>query len=136
MRVGAVDLAAVARDRDQIWAEAVHMEAQGASITLPEELWDTAAEATNDRMLDDPWVDILSSAKGHIKGGTERISTRDLLGEQYLNVSVTQQHGYMVKRLKRIMNTLGWTGPKKARVRGEPTRCYERVNDKEDSADF
>ncbi|SMG56426.1 hypothetical protein [Paracoccus sp. J56] len=36
------------------------LEAQGFSIVLPEELWQTAKAAQDERMQEDPWLDILA----------------------------------------------------------------------------
>jgi predicted P-loop ATPase len=40
-----IDVRAIKRDRDQLWAEAAHREALAESIALPQELWATAAQA-------------------------------------------------------------------------------------------
>jgi Virulence-associated protein E-like domain len=53
------DLEALARDRDQLWAEAASREANGDSIRLPEHLWPEAAEQQQDRMVDNPFVMLL-----------------------------------------------------------------------------
>lgn len=55
--VGRIDLAALRADRDQLWAEAVHYEARGDSIQLPEKLWGTASEEQERRMQSDEWVE-------------------------------------------------------------------------------
>src|ERR1019366_7347595 len=47
MACGKIDLEALRRDRDQLWAEAAAMEALGEPLTLPEHLWTAAAEKQN-----------------------------------------------------------------------------------------
>jgi predicted P-loop ATPase len=58
-------LEALRRDRDQLWAEAAHYEAQGEPITLPENLWAEAANVRKDRRRENPscrsWRNILRS---------------------------------------------------------------------------
>jgi predicted P-loop ATPase len=49
-----VDIAGLIRDRDQLWSEAQRLEAEGASIVLPEELWQEAAEIQEGHRLRDP----------------------------------------------------------------------------------
>jgi predicted P-loop ATPase len=54
--VGRIDLEALARDRDQIWAEAVVREAEGKPIHLPESMWHAASEEQNQRTESDEWA--------------------------------------------------------------------------------
>jgi len=49
-----IDLAAVTRDRDQLWAEAVAIEATRESLVIPEALWPGATAAQQARMELDP----------------------------------------------------------------------------------
>ena len=62
------DIAALKRDRDQLWAEAAAREATRASIRLPPELWKLAAEEQAQRLTDDPYLDTLQHALGDMKG--------------------------------------------------------------------
>jgi predicted P-loop ATPase len=54
-----VDIEAVRRDRDQLFAEAVAAEAMGESLVLPEELWPDAEVRQESRVASDPWADRL-----------------------------------------------------------------------------
>ena len=54
---GRIDLAALARDRDQLWAEAAMREAEGESIGLPERLWHAAGEEQDRRREGDEWLE-------------------------------------------------------------------------------
>jgi predicted P-loop ATPase len=64
--VGRVDLPALIRDRDQLWAEACDQEEWTTpSLSLPEELWQHAADARVDRTQDDPWADVLDRVAEH-----------------------------------------------------------------------
>jgi hypothetical protein len=42
------------KDRDQLWAEAAYLEAQGASHNIPEELWQQAKADQQNRVIADP----------------------------------------------------------------------------------
>lgn len=59
--VGRIDLDALRRDRDQIWAEAAVCEARGDSSVLPERLWKAAGEEQIHRKEVDAWLDPISN---------------------------------------------------------------------------
>ena len=56
------NVAWIKANRDQLWAEASHREAQGESIRLPERLWPAAAEQQERRREVDPWEDAIRRA--------------------------------------------------------------------------
>jgi predicted P-loop ATPase len=55
LRVGTIDLDALKRDRDQLWAEAVHAYRAGETWWLDEETEKVAAEEQAERRVADPW---------------------------------------------------------------------------------
>ena len=77
---GPIDIGALRRDRDQLWAEAVEVEARGEPLVLPKELWGEASTVQDERRQPDPWDDILADAKGCIyptdQGGSRRSGSR------------------------------------------------------------
>lgn len=133
---GEIDLKALEKDRDQLFAEAVLLEAKGASITLPKELWDVAAVEQEKRLPTDPWEDILAGAKGDVVNGIERISSASLVGEAYLRLPTSQLYDHTSKRLAKVMRKLGWEGPKTVRIGGEPVRGYSRKVERHDDPNF
>lgn len=52
-----LDEAALNVDRDQLWAEAAHLEAEGEPINIPAELWAEVAELNENFAVDDPVAD-------------------------------------------------------------------------------
>jgi hypothetical protein len=60
--VGRIDLAAIASNRDQLWAEAKVAHEAGEEILLPKSVWAEATREQAARTLDDPWIDSLADA--------------------------------------------------------------------------
>lgn len=58
---GAIDLAGLERDRDQLWAEATARYAEGESLVLAKELWAIAAAEQDARRIAHPWEDDLEA---------------------------------------------------------------------------
>jgi hypothetical protein len=130
VKTGTIDIDALGRDRDQLWAEAAKIEAEGAALTLPRNLLDDARAAQEDRREHDPWDDLLANACGTVypnDDGTEeeRISTDELL-KTYLAIPPDRMHNTHTTRLKRTMRRLGWSGPKKKWMGGTQKRGYFR----------
>jgi predicted P-loop ATPase len=56
IKVGQIEIKALTRDRDQLWAEAVHRYREGDNWWLPRELEDKAEKAQADRLEYDTWA--------------------------------------------------------------------------------
>lgn len=126
VRTGAIDLEALVRDRDQLWAEAASLEAAGEPIRLPRELWEAASVEQAERTAHDPWLDTLAGVRGEEGNGTTvKASTKHLL-TYILNLEVGRQRHPDATRLGACMRALGWDGPKSMRVHGVNVRGYER----------
>lgn len=112
VRTGIINLESLKNDRDQLWAEAAILESEGKSITLPESLWQAAAEAQEERMELDPWLDILKKdVKGYLAHGVYRITSTEILSK-VLDIPEHQQYRSHWSRLATLMKKLGWDGPK------------------------
>lgn len=134
VQVGRVKLDELARDRDQLWAEAVAVERSGLGLGLPERLWTAAGDVQAARMEHDPWDDIL----GHIQckedydspsglGREWRVSSRDLL-EINLKIPADRMTDVASKRLSYAMQRCGWSGPRTMRIgAGAPQRGYFKL---------
>ncbi|MBX5046977.1 virulence protein E [Rhizobium lentis] len=129
VEVGKIDLEALWRDRDQLWAEASAAERLApvdAPITLPKELWAEAARRQAERVTGDPWADVLMAGLpqiAHQVGNELRVMTPEvfqkLLGMDMRNIS-TRESG----RLGECMRVLGWSGPKNVRIGPEQGKGY------------
>lgn len=136
VRVDNVNIEALRRDRDQLWAEAAAREAAGDSIRLNKDLWKFAAVEQSKRRLLDPYFVALDEALGDQTG---KIRTRDV----WLIVGVpvdrrTPQHeqrvGEAMRELgfERKQGRFGGGGPEYAYLRGtkaERLRQIEVVGD-------
>jgi hypothetical protein len=126
VRTTTIDIEALRRDRDQLWAEAVQREREGASIVLDHSLWNAARVEQEAREESDPWDDMLADVVGTVEGDEERVSATDLL-TLVLNIHVSKQRDLDFKRLGRCMRRLGWNGPKPTRIAGKVTKGYARL---------
>jgi hypothetical protein len=120
IKTGKIDLDALQRDRGQLWAEAAHLEAQGEPLVIPAHLYGAVAEQQEQRLLHDPWDDLLAGVKGTIynddgANAQERISSEELLTGQHLRLPADRLTDASTKRLRPVMNRMGWEGPKKLR---------------------
>lgn len=128
VRVFKIDLDAIVRDRDQLWAEASVIEAGGEPLVIPDALWPEAALQQAARMELDPWEDILSSQLAGLMhnrlkidgsfvlaadgaGNPEWRVATDYLLTAILGLPKERQFPNHTKRLASIMRDLGWTRP-------------------------
>jgi predicted P-loop ATPase len=134
---GDIDVEALRRDRDQLWAEAVSIEAGGEELFIPEELWPEAQERQQSRMSSHPWEDRLLNLTA-IHGATVVRVTNESgeeewrVGSDYiftslLSIPVDRLNEGHAKTLKGVMRKLGWTGPTKLRVGGTAVRGYRKL---------
>jgi putative DNA primase/helicase len=124
--VSVIDIEALKRDRDQLFAEAVTLDDAGTSIVLPKELWRAAAEEQEQRREADPWEDVLRDVKGELVGNEYRVFTHDLL-ETNIGVTKDRQTPLLLHRVGVCMRQLGWSGPEQMRIRERSGRGYWRT---------
>ena len=126
-----IDLAALERDRDQLWAEVVAAEATGEALTIDPALWGEAAERADARLPSDPWqdnlaaVDNMPDAGGSLErvDGEIRVASEFLL-EGVLRLNRGQAKMSDSKRLAGVMKRLGWAGPKTFRMGTKTVKGY------------
>jgi len=134
IRCGRIDLEALRRDRDQLWAEASAIEEQGITLELPRALWAEARALQGERLDRDPWDDALAELEKHYSvkleqagdgGGEWRVPTKDILSE-CLKLGAREQTDTIAKRLAYSLRRLGWDGPKTIRFAGGTPRGYTK----------
>jgi hypothetical protein len=119
VEIGTIDLEALQRDRDQLWAEATVIEAAGESLPIGANLYEAAATEQESRRAPDPWMDVLSGVTGtrieSPEGPIERIGTHELL-TMHLQLQPAQMGRDATLRLADVMRRLGWKGPMNLRL--------------------
>ncbi|SMF42297.1 Predicted P-loop ATPase and inactivated derivatives [Xaviernesmea oryzae] len=103
VRGGAIKLDKLREDVDQLWAEAAAREAAEESTVLSEHLWETAAELTDLRLIEDAFATVLSDWFGDKTGRVSMDSVKLLLGFEGGRLSTIE-----VQRIKAEMDRLGW----------------------------
>lgn len=115
------DLQALRADADQLWAEAAAVESAGASIRLDPALYDAAADAQEERLIEDPWAHVIEQAlDGYTTG---RILSADLWN--LLNIPTGQRTQEHNGRLGEAMRSLGWDRVK-LRFNNKPVWHYAK----------
>jgi hypothetical protein len=123
---GTIDLSALQRDRDQLWAEAVVAEANGEGLVIPEDLWGAVAIEQHARMEIDAWQEPIADYLGRLEANRAdlegRFSSKDadkdcapefrassafLLGD-VLGIGESSRGQRETKRLADVMRSLGW----------------------------
>jgi predicted P-loop ATPase len=132
VKVGSVDLDALLRDRDQLWAEAAQREAQGEAIRLPPSLYEAAASVQESYAMDDAFADQIASVVGDIEGWIMSTDVRTIIGKPIGQFNASDE-----RRMGEAMRRLGFTR-KRRRVdggnpwgylRGDlPARIFVRVD--------
>ncbi len=130
VKVGKFDIEMLKQDRDQLWAEAVHLEAQGYSIRLDPSLYSMAAEEQAARRIEDPYLQILSDKLGDRTG---KIRTQNIW--DILEIPISHRNYEHNKRIGDIMRELGWTREKK-RFGGKPEWAYVKGNKEEQNQEL
>jgi len=111
VRVQRFDVEALRRDRDQLWAEAAHREAAGASIGLAPDLWRAAGEHQEQRRAGDPWEDILEQL---FEDEPERVSVESVW--KALGVEAKSRDNRHADRVRAILQRYGYVTKEKFRT--------------------
>ena len=122
VRAGRIDAAAIARDRDQLWAEAVAAEAEGESIRLDRKLWPRATKLQEKQAVD-PWLYTIEKVLGNMIG---RIATASVFEILMLPEGVKRPD--LGSRVASCMRELGWDNNqgKVIKIGGRVCRGYLR----------
>lgn len=111
VRVGQIDLSAVRRDRDQLFAEAVQEWLKRPApevLMLSRDLWSTAADEQEQRRAVDGWEVAIESMLAKLEDtSVDRLSVQTILFEA-LRVEPAKATSMDTRRLRQIMERLGW----------------------------
>lgn len=138
LKTGRISIADLARDRDQLWAEAAARERAGESIELPRALWKVAKTEQDKRLEEDPWDLRLERVRGveqfnrrdGLPGWEERVSAADLYAG-YLGLKASDEKGGgTARRVAESMRRLGWEPAVVKMGRGSAVAAWVRKHDK------
>lgn len=111
VRVANVDVDSLARDRDQLWAEAVYYAKKGESIRLAVNLRQAAREQQDKRAQEDEWQEIvavwLSERANTLDPDGARTTITDV-GKMALGIEAAKLEPIVQKRLMRCLKKAGW----------------------------
>jgi len=110
VRVGQIDLEAVRRDRDQLFAETMQewsKDSSEGSLVLPRSLWGAAAEEQEERRTIDGWEVAIELLLAKLDPEVETLSSQTVLFEA-LRLEVSKASPTETHRLRQIMEKLGW----------------------------
>jgi hypothetical protein len=109
VRVARINVEALARDRDQLWAEVVAREAAGASLELPPALWAEAAEEQDRRLQVSPIVEKLAELLDGTEGALPTDEIYKALGlwceDKVIFYREAARHG---RDIRAALTRLGW----------------------------
>ena len=126
------DADALARDRDQIWAEAVHLYRAGEPWWITETALEADIyDAQEERMAADAWEPIIAEwleGEANQQGGECRIEIGDVL-QRALSIPKSDWRQPDQNRVAKVLQRLGW-GRKQFRRPGTGKRyyCYVRID--------
>ena len=123
---GFIDLAALARDRDQLWAEAGVREAAGQSHVLPERLWAIAGEEQESRSMVDEWLVPINDYIA-LKGLTHCTVLDVLTDNQFLQMQASQVGQKEQNRAAGVLRSLGFVRRQKRLPSGKRIWHYEKA---------
>ena len=118
-------MAALTRDRDQLWAEAVAREAKGESIRLDPSLYEAAATEQKARSVDDPYREQLEHVLDGVVGKLLNVEAWEIVG-----VPIGTRDQTHNARFGEAMKALGWERTQ-GRVEGKNRKVYVRGNENE-----
>lgn len=102
VKVGVIDVPAIERDRDQLWAEAVALYRSGERWWLEGEIAEQAQAEAAERRPDDPWrADIARAVQGR-----SEVTAKQVLGD--MGVLPSEMTPALSKRVTQELVALGW----------------------------
>lgn len=118
---GKIDICALRRDVDQIWAEAAHYETTDEELFLSDDLKAMADDVQSARVAEDPWLPPLRDKLGGLFG---KVKTEDVMA--IIRKPVERQSRADARRLTDVMKALGWSREKQRFGGDTPVWCFVR----------
>lgn len=122
-----IDIAGIKRDRDLLWASALHAYESGINWYLDESL-EVSHESSNDRYQEtDIWNDLILSGLPPLiqsKGSIEYVSTQSVV-DRILNIPVDRQDKRVSNRVGKILAAVGFEY-KPVRIDGRIPKMWVR----------
>lgn len=112
-----VELQSLARDRDQLWAEAVTRYRAGKPWFLSGELANVAAAEAQSRVTHDPWTGHVAKILEERLPPIVEIAPGEVLG--LMDLGEGERHGRNASRVAQILRDLGWRKARRDRTRGQ-----------------
>jgi predicted P-loop ATPase len=112
-----LDVAGIEQDRDQLWAEAMHLFLKGEQWWLTEEEEQAAREVQSDRTEMEPWEDAIERYVRPLEQVTAAQVLRDAIG-----LPVYQHNNLAQKRVAESLYRMGWIKKKVRLELGQPPR--------------
>jgi predicted P-loop ATPase len=111
-----VDLEAIKRDRDQLWAEAAARYRKGERWYLTQEQEALAAVEAAARVAHDPWTaQVVRIVTESLKGPD--VSPGEVM--EYMSLPATERHARNAARVGSVLMNLSWKRDKRDRTRGQ-----------------
>ena len=120
LRVNQVDIESLRANRDKLWAEEVYYYKKGEEYWLSDTLAEQANQQANERVENDPWVEMIQGLPEDITEGTLKQICQALFEDTKESQITTQ----MTRRLSTCLIQAGWkrdgkysSGPQRNQVR-------------------
>ena len=127
VRVGEIDLEALARDREQLWAEAAAAERAGESIVLDRKLWDSARAEQDERMEREPWAELIHNYL--VAEKRDDVTVKEVLVDnRFIQLDPAALNQAAMNRAVRALRSLGYTKYRKRVERGYQWRYRKHVD--------
>ena len=133
-----VNLLALERDRDQLWAEADAMYMLGESPYMDQDMWQESAERADAEVTEHPWVDKIRNYlqdrldvdEDEEKPVADKIHSREIIDRL---VPASQQKQFHSQQIRNYMeNILGWKHKRQVRINGLVSTGFIKLDEQFD----
>jgi transposase len=131
-----VDVDALVRDRDQLWAEAAHFEAKGEKIHLPSDMLAALKRIQRDRQVEDEWMEPIAAWLDDVFPASSDLfkdhrTTIPQVAKGALDMEKVRLDSIAQKRIAKTLKRLGWV----LTQRSNGKNWWKRANPAENSSE-